>query len=232
MKQYSKDLDRFTELLSKYTDISKSKINNFLDYNNVSAIFEHPASLSPKAEHVKKINELKVLRNLYLNLKSQDIEYVLNSSSTAGEYFVNYFMDFKDKEKFVCSFLDSRNKVIATSVIFEGTVNLAPVFPREILKKAISYDAISMILSHNHPGGSTSPSEEDIATTDKVIKALSSVDVKVLDHIVVAGDRYTSLAEKGLIRTYEEINNKVVEGKAKYRIKGTKKRRISKDIQL
>lgn len=101
MKQYSKDLDRFTELLSKYTGISKSKINNFLGNNNVSAIFEHPASLSPKAEHMGKINELKVLRNLFLNLKSQDIEYVLNSSTTAGEYFVNYFMDFKDKEKFV-----------------------------------------------------------------------------------------------------------------------------------
>jgi DNA repair protein RadC len=141
-------------------------------------------------------------------------------------------MNFKDKEKFICSFLDSQNKVIATSVIFEGTVNSAPIFPREILKKAISYDAVSTILSHNHPGGSTTPSGEDIATTDKVIKALSCIDVKVIDHIVVAGDKYTSLAEKGLIRTYEEINNKVVEDKAKYRTKGTKKHRISKDIQL
>lgn len=232
MKQYSKDLDRFVELLSKYIGISKTKINNFLDYNSVSTIFEHPASLSPKAEHMEKINELKVLRNLYLNLKSQDIEYVLGSSSAAGEYFVNYFMDFKDKEKFICSFLDTRYKVISTSVISEGTIDLAPVFPREILKKAISYDAVSVMLSHNHPGGTNSPSKSDVDATNKIIKVLSAADIKVLDHIIVAGDRYLSFAEDGLISTQREIDNKVVEGKAKYKIKGRKKNQINKDMQL
>lgn len=179
-----------------------------------------------------KINELKVLRNLYLNLKSQDIEYVLGSSSAAGEYFVNYFMDFKDKEKFLCSFLDSRNKIISTSIISDGTVDLAPVFPREVLKKAISYDAVSVMLSHNHPGGSNSPSKSDVDATNKIIKVLSTVDIKVLDHIIVAGDRYLSFAEKGLINDHKEIDNKVVEGKAKYRIKGRKKNQINKDMQL
>lgn len=232
MKQYSKDLDRFAELLAKFTGISKSKINSFLDYNSVSAIFEHPASLSFKPEHIEKINDLKLLRNCYLNLKSHDTEYVLSSSSAAGEYFVNYFMDFKDKEKFVCSFLDSRNKVISTSIISEGTVNSAFVFLREILKKAISYDAVSAMLSHNHPGGSNSPSKSDVDATNRIIKALSTVDIKVLDHIIVAGDRYLSFAEKGLINDHKEIDNKVVEGKAKFKIKGRKKHQINKDMQL
>lgn len=238
MNQYSKDLDRFAELLAKFTGISKSKINSFLDYNSVSTIFEHPASLSPKPEHIKKINDLKLLRNCYLNLKSHDIEYVLNSSSKAGDYFVNYFMDYKDKEKFVCSYLDIKNRVIATSIISEGTVNTAFVFPRELLKEALSYDACSVILSHNHPGGSTNPSKEDVVLTDRIVKALSAVDIRVLDHIIVGGNRYLSMAEEGHINTQTLVNNKVIESGSEYRIKGSnpslkkRKRQINYEMQL
>lgn len=238
MNQYSNDINKFVELLSKFTGISRNKINSFLDYNNVSAIFEHPASLSPKAEHVNKINDLKFLRNCYLNLKNNDIKYVLNSSSKAGEYFVNYFMDWKDKEKFVCSFLDSQYRVIATSIISEGTVNEAPVYPREILKKAISYDALTVMLSHNHPGGSLNPSSEDINVTNLVVQALSAVGIVVTDHIIVADGQFTSLTEKGLINNRLAINNKVVECKDKYQINKNKilrekrKNLINKDKEI
>lgn len=238
INQYSKDLDKFVELLSKYTGISKSKINSFLDYNNVSVIFEHPASLSPKAEHVRKIDDLKLLRNCYLNLKSNDIEYVLNSSTKAGEYFVNYFMDWKDKEKFVCSFLDSQYRVIATSIISEGTVNEAPVHPREILKKAISYDTFAVMLSHNHPGGTIKPSTADINVTNKVSQALSTVNINVVDHIIVAEGRYASLAEDGLINSVRLSENKVIEDSEKYKVKVNKplrrkrKNLINKDKEI
>jgi len=238
MNQYSKDLDRFAELLAKFTGISKSKINRFLDYNSVSTIFEHPASLSSKPEHINKINDLKLLRNCYLNLKSHDIEYVLSDSSKAGDYFVNFFMDYKDKEKFVCSFLDIKNRVIATSVISEGTVNSAFIFPRELLKKAISYDACSVILSHNHPGGSTNPSKEDVDVTNRIVKVLSAVDIKVLDHIIVGGDRYLSMAEGGYINTQTLVGNRVIENGSEYGIKGNnhslkkRKRQMNYEMQL
>jgi len=238
MNQYSKDLDRFVELLAKFTGISKSKINSFLEYNSVSTIFEHPASLSPKAEHIDKINDLKLLRNCYLNLKSHDMEYVLNSSSKAGDYFVNFFMDYKDKEKFVCSFLDNKNRVIATSIMSEGTVNSAFVFPRELLKKAICYDACSVILSHNHPGGSTNPSKEDVDVTNRIAKVLSEVDIKVLDHIIVGGDRYLSMAEGGYINTQTLVGNRVIENGSEYGIKGNnpslkkRKRQMNYEMQL
>lgn len=222
MNQYNKDIDRFVELLSKFTGISKSKINSFLDYNNVSAIFEHPASLSPKEEHIKKINDLKLLRNYYINLKSHDIEYILNSSSKAGEYFLNYFKDVKDKEKFVCSFLDARNRVIATSVMFEGTIDEAPVYPREIAKKALIYDAKNVILSHNHPGESTKPSSADIVVTDKISKAMSTVGIGVLDHVIVGGEQYGSMAEQGLLNREGIVENKVVENSEKYKLRDTK----------
>lgn len=222
MNQYNKDIDRFVELLSKFTGISKSKINSFLDYNNVSAIFEHPASLSLKEEHIRKINDLKLLRNYYMNLKSQDIEYVLNSSSKAGEYFVNYFRDIKDKEKFVCSFLDTSNRVIATSVMSEGTVYEAPVYPREIVKKALLYDAKSVILSHNHPGESIKPSSADINITHKISEAFSAVGIGVLDHVIVGGEQYGSMAELGLLSKDELAKNKVVEDGGKYELRDTK----------
>lgn len=219
MKQYSKDLDRFVELFSKFTGISRNKINKFLDYNNVRAIFEHPASLSPKEEHIKKINDLKLLRNYYMNLKSHDIEYILNSSSKAGEYFLNYFKDVKDKEKFVCSFLDARNRVIATSVMFEGTIDEAPVYPREVAKKALIYDAKNVILSHNHPGKSIKPSKADIVVTDKISKAMLTVGIGVLDHIIAGGDEYSSMAESGLLDREEFAENKVVEDVGEYKLR-------------
>lgn len=217
MNQYNKDIDRFVELLSKFTGISKSKINSFLDYNNVSTIFEHPASLSLKEEHITKINDLKLLRNYYMNLKSQDIEYILNSSSKAGEYFVNYFEDVRDKEKFICSFLDARNRVIATFVVSEGTIDEAPVYPREIVKKALLYDAKNVILSHNHPGKSIKPSKADIVVTDKISKAMLTVGIGVLDHIIAAGNEYSSLAEQGLLNREGMAENKVVENSDKYK---------------
>lgn len=168
MNQYSNDLGRFVELLSEFTGISKNKISNFLKCNTISTIFEHPAALSPKAKHIDKINNLKLIRNYYLNLKENDSQYVINCSTKAGEYFTNFFMDYKDKEKFVCSFLDARNRIIATSVMSDGTVNEAPVYPREVVKKALIYDAKNVILSHNHPGGSTEPSAADLKVTNMI----------------------------------------------------------------
>lgn len=238
MNQYSIDLDRFAELLAKFTGISKSEINNYLEYNNVSTIFEHPASLSPRSEHIDKINDLKLLRNCYLNLKSHDKEYVLSDSAKAGDYFVNFFMDYKDKEKFACSFLDIKNRVIATSIISEGTVNSVYMFPREILKRAISYDACSVILSHNHPSGFTNPSKDDVEATDRIVNVLSAANIRVLDHIIVGGFRYLSMAEEGYINTQALEGNKVVENVSEQVIKGSntflknRKRQRNNEMQL
>lgn len=121
----------------------------------------------------------------------------MNSSTKAGEYFKEYFKGMKDKELFVCAFLDSQNHIMHTKVVSVGTVNEAPVYPREITKLAIQYDANSVVLAHNHPGGSIEASLPDKAVTEKIANALATQNISVIDHIIVGENGYSSFVEKG-----------------------------------
>jgi len=95
--------------------------------------------------------------------------------------------------------LDSQNRVNYAALVHEGTINEAPVYPRLIVETALRHQANSVILAHNHPGGSLQPSKADIDVTKKIIAALEPISIKVMDHIIVAGDKYFSFAEKGLL---------------------------------
>lgn len=225
MDQYKIDVLRFSDLLAKYTGISKSKIDSFLVNNPVNNIFEHTAALDVSKSQTNKLEEIRELRNLYSTLKmASESSYIIDSTYKAGEYFTHYFNGIKDKERFVCSFLNSQNKIIATKVLSEGTVNTASVFPREVVKAALVYDASAVIFSHNHPGGSIQPSADDINMTQSLQKALNTVNIKVLDHIIVADDRYCSLIEKGHMfvlenaAPYESVHSyeTVMEDKGEY----------------
>lgn len=122
----------------------------------------------------------------------------LSSSSKAGEYAVNLFTGRK-YEAFYAICLDSQNRVTHAAMVHEGTINEAAVYPRLIVETALRHQANSVILAHNHPGGSLNPSGADIDVTKKICNALSSISIKVVDHIVVGGQSYTSFAEKGLL---------------------------------
>ena len=196
--QYDIDKTQFVELFSRFTGLSKTKIHNFLENNSISTLFEHPTSINATDTQREKIDQLKKLRNLYQTLKSQDKVYTINSPQKAGEYFKEYFSGSKDRERFVCSFLDNSNRIIATNIISIGTVNEAPVYPREIAKSALLYDSSSVILAHNHPGGSLYPSQPDIIVTKSIADALATLRINVMDHIIVGDDNFISFAERGL----------------------------------
>jgi DNA repair protein RadC len=123
---------------------------------------------------------------------------VLSSSSKAGEFALNLFTD-KAYECFYLICLDSQNRVNKAVAVHEGTINESPVYPRLIVEHALAYRANSVILSHNHPGGSQSPSQADIEVTKRIKQAMEAISIKVMDHIIVADARYTSFAEKGLL---------------------------------
>ncbi|MCX7746529.1 MAG: DNA repair protein RadC [Clostridia bacterium] len=123
---------------------------------------------------------------------------VLNSSEKAGRYAVSLFTG-RLYETFFIICLDAQNKVHYASPVHEGTINEAPVYPRLIVECAIRHQANSVILAHNHPGGSLKPSKADIEATNRIKAALEAISIKVVDHIIVAGDQYMSFAEKGLI---------------------------------
>lgn len=102
-------------------------------------------------------------------------------------------------EVFCCLFLDTRHRMICYEVLFRGTIDGAAVYPREIVKQALSCDAAAVILGHNHPSGDCEPSEADRNITLKVAKALALVDIRLLDHLVVSRQGHVSLAERGWI---------------------------------
>ncbi|PYG84368.1 DNA repair protein RadC [Ruminiclostridium sufflavum DSM 19573] len=123
---------------------------------------------------------------------------VLNSSTKAGEYALALFTG-RTYEVFFVICLDSQNKVNYAALLHEGTLNEVPVYPRLVVELVLRHQANSIILAHNHPGGSLSPSKDDIELTRRIQSALEPISVKVIDHIITAGDRYISFKERELI---------------------------------
>jgi len=104
-----------------------------------------------------------------------------------------------EHEVFVSIYLDAQNRVLAPVEVFRGTLTQTSVYPREIVKEALRHNAAGVIFAHNHPSGVAEPSHADEALTRALRTALALVDVRVLDHFVVAGNTTTSFAERGLL---------------------------------
>lgn len=103
-------------------------------------------------------------------------------------------------EAFCCAFLDSQNRLIAMEEMFRGTLNQTSVYPREIVKAALTHNAAGVIFCHNHPSGVREPSRADELLTNALKQALALVDVRTLDHFIVAGTGpVMSFAERGLL---------------------------------
>lgn len=102
-------------------------------------------------------------------------------------------------EVFGVVFLDSQHGVIAVEQLFRGTLSQTSVYPREVLKESLARNAAALILWHNHPSGSPEPSRADEFLTTTLKAALAFIDVRVLDHMIVAGNKVTSFAERGLM---------------------------------
>ena len=102
-------------------------------------------------------------------------------------------------ESFAVLFLDIKNRLITSEELFRGTLSHASVYPREIVKAALHQNAASIILAHNHPSGSCEPSQADLSLTSTLKQALALVDIRVLDHFIIANPNVYSFAEHGQI---------------------------------
>jgi DNA repair protein RadC len=102
-------------------------------------------------------------------------------------------------EVFVGLYLDAQNRVVGDEVLFRGTLTQTSVYPREVVKQALAHNAAGVILAHNHPSGVAEPSHADEALTRALRQALALVDIRVLDHFVIAGNAAVSFAERGLL---------------------------------
>ncbi|WP_428773719.1 RadC family protein [Vibrio sp.] len=103
----------------------------------------------------------------------------------------------RQREAFYLLFLDNQHRVIEDEVLFEGTLDAASVYPREVVKRALHYNAAALILAHNHPSGVAEPSQADRRITRRLVDALALVDIRILDHFVVGDGEVVSFAERG-----------------------------------
>ncbi|EGG94670.1 DNA repair protein [gamma proteobacterium IMCC1989] len=122
----------------------------------------------------------------------------ITSPSHTREYLSVTLAD-KEREVFCMIYLDSQHGIIDFEILFHGTIDAASVYPREVVKSALKYNAAAIILAHNHPSGSPEPSSADKRITDQIITALKTVDIRVLDHLIVGGTQSISFAELGLL---------------------------------
>lgn len=129
---------------------------------------------------------------------------VCHSSREVYDYLCHALRDLRT-ERFKVLFLDAKNQVLEEKTLFEGTVDSSAVYPREVIKDALRYEASAMIFAHNHPSGDPEPSLCDREITRDLIFAAQLVQIKVLDHIIVGNDRYFSFADQGLIEEYALI---------------------------
>jgi DNA repair protein RadC len=102
-------------------------------------------------------------------------------------------------ELFCCIYLDNRHRIISFEELFRGTIDGTSVYPREVVKQALSVNAAAVILAHNHPSGVAEPSQADERITRRLKAALELVDIRLLDHLVIGDGVSTSLASRGMI---------------------------------
>jgi len=201
MATKAKYSDSFFQSLNKLTGIPMSKLKSYAKENNPFNILEHPGVVDPNDRQLEKINKLNEFIASYnvLKLDQENEKITFKSPNDSGKYFASLLGGVKDKERFLVAFLDNSNSIIELRTVSQGTTNMAVVYPRDILKMALANDCSSIMLSHNHPGGSLKASAEDIALTQRIVDIFRPLDIKVLDHIIVGGYSFSSMAENGVL---------------------------------
>lgn len=138
----------------------------------------------------------------YLEQNLEKKKFICRSSKEVFDYlFVT--MRSLDKEIFKVLYMDVKNNLIKIETAFEGSLTSTSIYPREIVKRALSYKAAALIFAHNHPSGETDPSDADREITKSLIIAGTIMEMKVLDHLIIGNNKYFSFADNGLIREYE-----------------------------
>src|SRR6266852_3805683 len=136
----------------------------------------------------RSCRKLLAARELIQRLLAEELtaKSALSSPGAVRDY-LRLLLSTKEHEVFVALFLDAQNRLISAEELFRGTLTQTSVYPREVVKRALANNAAALILAHNHPSGVAEPSVQDQALTRTLTEALGLIDVKVIDHFVVAG---------------------------------------------
>ena len=133
-----------------------------------------------------------------LETRLQKPDHYFEEPQTVKDFLKLHCAD-QEHESFYMMMLNNKHGLIQLIELFRGTINASAVYPREVVKMALQFNAAAVVLAHNHPSGDCTPSNADHCITQKLVKALNLIDVRVLDHIIVGRDEPYSFAERGLI---------------------------------
>lgn len=120
-------------------------------------------------------------------------------NSAAVRDYLKAMLRHEPHEVFACLYLDTRHRVLSFEALFQGSIDSASVYPRQVVKRALAHNAAALILCHNHPSGVPDPSQADLHLTQRIKEALAYIDVKVLDHFIIGEGEPLSMAELGLM---------------------------------
>jgi DNA repair protein RadC len=173
-----------------------------LDCGNLHNLFEKSAEhlCSFKGLGLAKYAKLHAALELskrYL-MTSMQSRNVIDGKETAKAYFTSCLRN-SEREVFACLFLDNQNGVIHYEELFSGTINKTVIYPREIIKKALQHNASAIILAHNHTSGATKPSKADKQVTAQLKQSLRSLEIRLLDHLIIGDQQCLSFRELGLL---------------------------------
>lgn len=180
-------------------DLARDLLTQFGSLNGIFAATEHELSQvhgigTSKYVQLQAIFEMS-RRALNEQLQQRD---VFKSPQQVRDYLV-LKLGGLTREVFLVLFLDTQNQLVATEEMFTGTLTQTSVYPREVVKRALHHNAASVIFAHNHPSGIAQQSQADELLTKQLKQALALVDVRVLDHFIVAGNNTLSFSERGIL---------------------------------
>jgi DNA repair protein RadC len=146
------------------------------------------------------IRHIGMVRDVMLHvLREEALKGPVLSTSEALIDYLFADMAHLPAERLRVLFLNSKNRLLRDEMVSEGSVNEAPIYPREIIRRALEVGATALILAHNHPSGDAQPSEGDIMSTRRVAEAAQALDIRIHDHVIVARSGWTSFRMLGLI---------------------------------
>ena len=156
-------------------------------------------SLSPLSPILPLTAQRTVKRALTLLDRHLRETGVAFTSTQAASDWLKLKMAGLEREEFMVMYLNQQNQLIAYETLFAGSISSTEEHPREVVKRALYFNAAAVILAHNHPSGDTTPSQADKTITQRLVQALQLVDIRVPDHLIVGGTQILSFAEHGLL---------------------------------
>lgn len=180
-------------------DLGRSLLHEFGSLRNIVSA-EQQRFCQSQGLGVAKYVQLQAVVEIARRYLQETIE---RGNALTNSYETRHFLTARlrnyEHEVFACLFLDNAHRVIRYDELFHGTINATTVHPREVVKRALNYNAAAVILAHNHPSGIAEPSAADQYITQQLKQALHVIDVRVLDHIIIGDGQVTSFTERGLL---------------------------------